>query len=180
VVVFTAGVTQIPHRAFVVVVFALRHALGIPTGDFNVPTGLDLLFERFRTGPRILVSLASHLGLFDVWFVVLMAIGLHALVGARARIAAATAVAARRDSVILGGFRARTLAAIPGRLPWIVQLGHGREGHFVAVDSMASQRVFVRDPAIGRIEFPAASFERFWSGYALVILATPGQSGVPR
>jgi hypothetical protein len=35
-----------------------------------------MVFEVFRSGPPLLVSLARHLGLFDLWFLALLSLGL--------------------------------------------------------------------------------------------------------
>jgi cyanate permease len=60
-------------------------------GNYEVWTGLDLPFELFRSGPPLLVSVARHLGIFEVWFVVLLAVGLVEMTRVKVRSAALTA-----------------------------------------------------------------------------------------
>jgi len=92
VIVFVAGITQVLRRAFALSVLWVRHAglAGAP-GNYEVWTGLDIPFEVFRSGPPVLVSVARHLGVFEVWFVVLLVIGLVEMTRVRIRSAALTA-----------------------------------------------------------------------------------------
>jgi len=91
-IVFVAGITQVLRRGFALSVLWVRHAgvAGTP-GNYEVWTGLDIPFELFRSGPPVLVSVARHLGVFEVWFVVLLAIGLVEMTRVRMRVAALTA-----------------------------------------------------------------------------------------
>ena len=40
--------------------------------------------------------------------------------------------------------------------------------HFVVADSISDQMVFLRDPAVGRVNMPAANLPQMWQGEALV------------
>jgi hypothetical protein len=92
VIVFVAGVTQVLRRTFALAVLWLRHAeLAGASGNYEVWTGLDIPFEVFRSGSPVLVSVARHVGLFEVWFVVLLVIGLVEMARVKVRSAALTA-----------------------------------------------------------------------------------------
>jgi ABC-type bacteriocin/lantibiotic exporter with double-glycine peptidase domain len=53
--------------------------------------------------------------------------------------------------------------------PWIA---HFRESHWVVVERHEGNSLVVADPRFGRIALPAAAFDRRWSGYALVPVAS--------
>ena|SRR2546425_1020566 len=92
VIASVASVTEALRRGFALLVLWLRASrLGGAQGGYDVSTGLDLFFEPFRSGPPVLVSLSRHLGLFEVWLVILLGIGLVEMRRMPVRLAALTA-----------------------------------------------------------------------------------------
>lgn len=95
VISFIAGATGVLLKVFALVTLLLRQlAFGGDTGPQHVATGLDLAFELFRTGPPVVVSLARHVGVFQIWFVILVAIGLVTMEKMKTKSAAVAAAAA--------------------------------------------------------------------------------------
>ena len=66
------------------------------------------------------------------------------------------------------GYRLAGLSEAPATLPWIAHIQGGALGHYVVVDRITTRAVILSDPAVGRLELPRKTFERIWSGYALV------------
>src|SRR3989442_1165795 len=92
VIASVASITEVLRRGFALLVLWLRASrMGGAQGSYEVYTGLDLFFEPFRSGPPLLVSLSRHLGLFEVWLVILLGIGLVETRRMSARAAALTA-----------------------------------------------------------------------------------------
>ena len=43
------------------------------------------------------------------------------------------------------------------------------QDHFVVADSISSQQIYLRDPAIGRVRIPIKELSRIWKGELLLV-----------
>lgn len=75
---------------------------------------------------------------------------------------------AERFGLELSGFRFETLGAVAAVPPWLARLSDGLGGHYVLVERIAAARVIVLDPAVGRVSYRRATFERLWSRHVLL------------
>ena len=80
-------------------------------------------------------------------------------------------IAADRQ-VLTSGYKFSSLdlahSAVGGN-PWLALVGSAQSGHYVVVRQVLADTVFVLDPALGGRRMKRRSFERLWTGYALLI-----------
>lgn len=149
------------ERDDVAVDFARERAAAALIGaEFLDRTGVTLQTRGLDCGPAVLHMLLSSASL-DVPYDSVLALKPDA--GTFWSFADIRRYAAELGLELVG-YRAN-LAALGG-LP-LPLVAHGTD-HFVIVDTIAPDRVVVRDPWTGRIQFTPASFEAWWSGVALV------------
>ena len=102
VIAYAAGVTLVLERLFIVLVLALHQARGTVDPNQVVYTGLEFLTSLVNVDAPLLVSVLARTGIFQMWFVVLLVVGLTLMERMRRGPAVMTAMLAYGVPLALG------------------------------------------------------------------------------